>query len=111
MELFWGPRLLEGCPGLGGKGPVRSIGTELNSVCQESSLNLKPFPASMTTHSTMKHQALAAAMTDLAGVGDMDGVPERQERGKREKRDILWHRQTKLISVLSILRIRNTRRF
>lgn len=44
----------------------------------------------MTTRSAMKHQALAAAMTDLAAVGDTDGVPERQERGKRERKETFF---------------------
>lgn len=63
----------------------------------------------MTTHSTMKHQALAAAMTDLAGVGDMDGVPERQERGKRERKETFFGTdKPNEISVLSVLCIRKS---
>lgn len=59
-------------------------------MCQESSLNLKPFPASMTTHSTRKHQALAAAMTDLAAVGDMMAcLKDKREEKDREERHSL----------------------
>jgi len=41
MELFWGPRLLEGYPCLGGKG----IGMELNSSVPREQLESKTLPS------------------------------------------------------------------
>lgn len=65
MELFGGPSSSGGIPVKEAK-PL--LAQTLIQMCQKSSLDLKPFPASMTTHFTMKHRALAAAMMDLAGV-------------------------------------------
>ncbi len=90
MELFWGPRLLEGCPCLGGKGPVRSIGTELNSSVPREQLESKTLPS---LHDNSLRYEASGTGSSHDGLGRCWGHGWRawktRERKKREKRHSL----------------------
>lgn len=101
MELFWGPRLLEGCPGLGGKGPVRSIGTELNSSVPREQLESKTLPS---LHDYSLHYEASGTGSSHDGLGrcwvHVWRAWKTRARKKREKRHSLA--QTNQINLCTV---------